>query len=214
MASDQYRSFVDLDISRVTDSARMKSNLAKNASNSSQHHSNKPSGAAAVPTAAMADPYGPPPLSVKLGTPTRRSRGCRCSPLAWAIMAVVIILVTGAALGIGLGLGLRSSTSSSGSDEGMAGPTMMTVTPQPAQQQPATQAPVPQNVAVALPAAPPVIIATSALVAPIVDTPTSANLLPEDKEALICTDACVNCALNVQPDDCPRCTRCNSSLGR
>ena len=114
MAADQYKSFVNLDISRVTDSARTGSSLAESDSNSPHRQSNKSRDAAAMPTAAIAEPYGPPPLSVKPGATTSRSQGCHCSPLAWVMFAIVVLLLAGAALGLGLGPGPQERQSGCG----------------------------------------------------------------------------------------------------
>ena len=212
MAADGSKSFVDLDINRVTDSARTGSSLGKHANNSPQHHNNKAWNAAVVPPAAVADPYGPQTVSVKPGATTSRSTGCCCSPTAWVIFAAIALVMAGAALGVGLGLGLRSSIPAVGFDEGSGGNTQTMVTPQPPQQQPGTAAGAPQDAPEIFPAAPPADAATSASAAPTADTPSTDDLSPEDEEVVTCIDACTNCALNVQPDDCPRCTSCN--LGR
>jgi hypothetical protein len=172
------RCFVDLDIRRVTDSARAGSSLAGNASNSPQRHSNKPSGAPAVPTAAVADPHGPPPLSVKPGATTSRSRGRRCSLLAWVISAIVVLLVAGAALGVGLGLGLRSGSPAASFGQGAAGNATV-VTPHPTQQQPGTAALAPLDAPAALSTAPPVGTHTDVPTAPTSNIPVGCRTLTD-----------------------------------
>lgn len=212
MAADGSKSFVDLDINRVTDNARTGFSLGEHANDSPQRHNNKAWNAAAVPPAAVTDPYGPPPLSVKPGATTSHSLGCCRSPTACVIFAAIALVMAGAALGVGLGLGLRSSSPAVGFDDGLAGNTTTMVTPQPPQQQPGGAAGAPRDEPEPLPAAPPADAATSAPVAPTADTPTPDDLSPEEEDVVTCIEACTNCALSTQQDDCPRCTSCN--LGR
>lgn len=213
--------FPDLNIHHAINSARTGSALAPKAKGSPQHHRNKPMNAAAAPTAATADPYGPPPLTVKPGATTSRSKPCRRSPLACIIVTVLVLLVVGVALGVGLGLGLRSSNSPSSSAEGTAGNTSMIVTTQPAQQQPGTIALAPPDAPAALPRTPPVGLPadlsiapqagapTDAPTEPAVDTPIAVTLSPTDVFIFGCYDACASCALSQQSDDCSRCSSCS-----
>ena len=226
MAAEDYKSFKDAkftaasnasdneyqDLKLNTAGSSIGMRTAPAAANgiSPQRAGKKPSHLSAAPPAAIADPYGAPPLDSKHGSDSSRARGRRCSPLAWVIFGVMVLVVLGAALGVGLGVGLKSS---GGALVPAPGPvptnaSMPTDAPMPSNVSMPTNVPMPTEASmpsnVSMPSdAPVTTVAPMPAVAPIPTDAPSTAMLPCDN-----FDCALQCkSVSEMQGDCTRCCK-------